>query len=320
MLLTFDEASKLIEKGGFLHISGNEDLLKRLPKGNWIGGSTEYFMTEDGGVVVNDKLFVCDIAYENCKIATYDQGNIANVAKDAYDNGFTILILPFDSDIHADYSKHAASYEGMFIKNIVGWISGKNLSVAEQIPMVIDGKSGVTYTDKAVALHIEVPADKVVNVGIVNIFSPDPNSPEICFPDNGFVVDKCNIGGEEVVLAKYLAENNINTKTPFIGEYSGADINVAIKEIKDDVVYLYAPVFNSTKYSFSQGIDDYEAEFNKHLQAFKNCNPVFSCNCILNFLYGELDGKRLETFFGNITFGEIAYQLVNQTLVYVEVL
>jgi hypothetical protein len=44
---------------------------------------------------------------------------------------------------------------------------------------------------------------------------------------------------------------------------------------------------------------------------------VFSCNCILNFLYGGFEGKRINNFNGPITFGEIAYQLINQTLVYV---
>lgn len=36
-------------------------------------------------------------------------------------------------------------------------------------------------------------------------------------------------------------------------------------------------------------------------------------------MYGELEGKKLEAFAGPVTFGEIAYQLVNQTLVYVTV-
>jgi hypothetical protein len=44
MLLSFDETAKMIASGKFLHIAGTENLLKKLPKGNWIGGSTEYFM------------------------------------------------------------------------------------------------------------------------------------------------------------------------------------------------------------------------------------------------------------------------------------
>ena len=47
--------------------------------------------------------------------------------------------------------------------------------------------------------------------------------------------------------------------------------------------------------------------------------PEFSCNCILNYLYGELEGKVTEGMYGPVTFGEIAYQLLNQTLVYVRI-
>ncbi|MEO0003956.1 MAG: hypothetical protein RLZZ22_1648, partial [Pseudomonadota bacterium] len=42
---------------------------------------------------------------------------------------------------------------------------------------------------------------------------------------------------------------------------------------------------------------------------------VFSCNCILNFLFGELEGKAIGGVEGPITFGEIGYQLLNQTMV-----
>jgi hypothetical protein len=46
---------------------------------------------------------------------------------------------------------------------------------------------------------------------------------------------------------------------------------------------------------------------------------VFACNCILNFLYSGLEGKITEGMYGPITFGEIAFQLLNQTLVYLDV-
>lgn len=45
----------------------------------------------------------------------------------------------------------------------------------------------------------------------------------------------------------------------------------------------------------------------------------FACNCILNYLYSELEGKKVPTMLGPMTFGEIAYQLLNQTLVYLTI-
>lgn len=47
-------------------------------------------------------------------------------------------------------------------------------------------------------------------------------------------------------------------------------------------------------------------------------NIVFACNCILNHTYGHMEGHRLGTLEGPVTFGEVAFQLVNQTLVYLE--
>jgi len=42
---------------------------------------------------------------------------------------------------------------------------------------------------------------------------------------------------------------------------------------------------------------------------------AFACNCILNYLYGKLEGKKTGDITGPITFGEIAHQLLNQTMV-----
>jgi hypothetical protein len=84
-------------------------------------------------------------------------------------------------------------------------------------------------------------------------------------------------------------------------------------------VNFYAPVFTGIKYKMAKSMTNYVKEFNGQLKNLKSVNSAFSCNCILNFLYGELENKDIESFFGPITFGEIAYQLVNQTLVYVTV-
>jgi hypothetical protein len=107
------------------------------------------------------------------------------------------------------------------------------------------------------------------------------------------------------------------------------DVNVSFKSIENGIVNLYAPVFSGVKYHMAKNISDYVDLFNKRLAEHKHVTAAFSCNCILNFLYGGLEDKKLEAsdrseslsvLDGPITFGEIAYQLVNQTLVYVEVI
>ena len=320
MLKTFEETGKMISEGKLLHIAGTEELIKKLPKGNWTGGSTEYFMTSQGGKVTGELLFIRELNFDVFKIQTYDAESIKNVAADAYENGFTVLVLPFDSEVHKIYAGEAPEFDGMFMKNIAGWVSGLNLNASDQTPIAVNGQTGEALSDKAVALHVCVPDDKLVSISIVNIFSPDENSPIISFPKEGFEADKCSVNGEEVVLSEYLEQNGIDIKLPLIGNYAGAGVNVSFKAIDDNgVVHFYAPVFSNIEYRFAKPIANYEEEFRGKLQELKNTEAAFACNCILNFLYGELENKYVDAFFGPITFGEIAYQLVNQTLVYVTV-
>ena len=319
MLLTFEEVSKKIKNGILLHIAGTETLLKKLPKGNWIGGSTEYFMAKDGGVVSGDMLFVTEPPCENFSIKNYSVKDIKNVANDAYDNGFSIAILPFDSGIHKEYAENADGFENMFIRTIVGWIAGINLNEANQTPISINGVTGEAYTNQAVVAHLEVDSNKTVAVDIINIFKKDESSPVIEFPEDGFVIKNCIVDGKTMPFVDYLTKNNINTKMPIVGDYSGRGVNVSFKSIQDGVVYMYAPVFAGIQYRHAKEITSYEDAFRQRLKDVDDSNTVFSCNCILNFLYGELEGKKMDAFSGPITFGEIAYKLVNQTLVYVTV-
>ncbi|MBN2104582.1 hypothetical protein JW835_11135 [bacterium] len=61
-------------------------------------------------------------------------------------------------------------------------------------------------------------------------------------------------------------------------------------------------------------VESFESKLPKDL-----ADPDFSCNCILNYLYSELEGKKTGNIVGPITFGEIAFQLLNQTLVYLTI-
>jgi len=321
MLMSFDNTKTMIDSGKWLHVSGNGDLLKKLPRGNWIGGSTEYFMDKSGGTITNDRLFVQEMPYSECRISVYDESSLSGITKDAYANGFSIIILPFDSEVHKEYAKHAAEYDDLFLKNIIGWVSGVNLSVAGQTPIVVNGFTGEVYNDKAVVMHVELPADKLATIGIVNIFSQNDNSPIIEFAEDSFSVKTCFVNGKEYVFSDYIAKNNIDTKLPLVGDYSGSGVNVSFKAIENGVVHFYAPVFKGIKYRIANPVPDYSKAFKAQIDKLAgNTGYMFSCNCILNFLYGELEGKQMQTFFGPVTFGEIAYQLVNQTLVYLQII
>jgi hypothetical protein len=66
-------------------------------------------------------------------------------------------------------------------------------------------------------------------------------------------------------------------------------------------------------------VKDFVAEFTAQLPKDLSHRIAFSCNCILNFLHSNLEGKKTGDIACPITFGELAYQLLNQTFVYVTV-
>jgi hypothetical protein len=320
MLKTFEQAAALIAEKKLLHISGTEALLRKLPAGYWIGGSTEYFLAEGGGKVSGEVLDVLELPFTDYKFASYDAETLPNITKDAYENGFSVIILPFDSVVHRQYAQNASEYEDIFLKNIVGWISGLNLNATDQTPIAVKGDTGEALTDKAVALHIGLPEGKIAELNIVNIFNADAKSPVITFGEDGFAAKTCFVDGKETVFADYIAENKVDTKLPLVGDYSGAGVNISVKSIEDGVVYFYAPVFKGIDYRFPEPISDYVDAFHGRIAEHNDADSAFACNCILNFLYGNLEGKDLGGFYGPITFGEIAWQLLNQTLVYVRIL
>lgn len=317
MLKRFAEAAALINEKKLLHIAGKGDLLRKLPRGNWIGGSTEYFMHETGGKIAGDVLDITELDCKDWRIASYGADTLPSIAADASANGFSIVIVPFDSEVHRRYAQSASEYEGIFLKTIIGWISGYKLDGAEETPLTVNGQNGEALKDRAVALHVSLPAGQRAALNIVNIFSPDMKGPVITFDADGFTAEKCRVNGKEVFFAEYLAENHLDAKLPLVGDYAGAGINISIKNVEGRAVHLYAPVFRGIEYRFAEPVSDYAEVFRTKISALGKVKPLFACNCILNFLYGELEGKKLGGFYGPITFGEIAWQLVNQTLVYI---
>jgi hypothetical protein len=321
MFVTLEEAKKLIGEEKLLHIAADEGLLAQLPAGNWIAGTTPYFITEKGGITCKDKLFVHIIpGAADFKVKVYDERNVLSVTEDAYENGLAFLILPFASEVAVYYAKEAPNSEKLFMTPTIGWISGFDLST-QSTAKVYDGTCGKAYTDKAVVLHVRLADDKVASLGIVNIFDMDADGAVIEFPEDALSVGTCTVNGKPVVFSEYIAENGIDIRLPLVSDYNGVLVNTSIKAVSDEskTVELYAPVFKGREYRFAGRVRDYAESFTEKLKGYERVEPVFSCNCILNYLYGELDGKATLPFAGPVTFGEVAYQLLNQTLVYAEI-
>jgi hypothetical protein len=304
-------------------VSGDERLLARLPRGNWVGGTIPYLMTDDeGGLTTRDLLMVQQLATDERaapKISVYDARTIARITEDALPNGYTVLMIPAFSDVHLAYGKDAPTFKDLFSHPIVGWITGIHLSdLGKEKPKVFNGKTGEVFADKAIACHVSLPAGKAADVEIVNIFERS-DGPDIRFETDGFAVTDCSIDGKRTNFARWLTENKVDTQLPLIADYNGALINVSIQSVDKEAgtVALYAPVFTGRTYRLAKPVPDYVQAFRSATAGVSHDVP-FACNCVLNFLYGKLEGAHAG-LPGPFTFGEIAFQLLNQTMVYCDV-
>lgn len=208
----------------------------------------------------------------------------------------------------------------MYLKPLIGWVAGIHLDdIGKVTPKVVLGTTGEFSETDAVVMDVPLSPEKFAQIDIVNLFRPGAGE-GITFAENGFSAGACQIGGKPGNLADYLLDNQIDNRLPLVADYSGAMINVSIKGIDHEArrVEFYAPVFPGLEYRIAAPVTDYVAAFLAALPSTGQ-DISFSCNCILNFLNSELEGKRTGDVTGPMTFGEIGYQLLNQTLVYLTI-
>lgn len=322
VMLTCDQAAQLIASGAALLVAGDENLLASLPKGRWIGGSIPYFMGDAGGVETRDLLHAVILPEEAsvASVAYYDEAALPNLYVDGPDNGFTVLIIPAFSGAHQRFAKDVFDYEQAFVKPLIGWVSGVALSdLGSVTPKVFNGLEGSASSDRAVALHAALPAGKAAKIDILNVFTQG-DGPEIRFAQTGFSAATAMIDGVETNLAAWFTEQAIDVKLPLVADYHGAMINVSVQAVDPAAgeVRFYAPVFDGVAYRIAAPVADYRAAFAAAV-AHTKVEPLFACNCVLNYLYAELEGHKTGDVTGPMTFGEIAYSLLNQTMVYLTI-
>ncbi len=324
-LISVQAAADMIRSGKSISVAGPESALDQLPAGNWIGGTIPYFMVAAGGVVVQggEQVFVSDLTPLGAvSIASYASDALAGISGNGPDNGFALIIIPAGSTSHQRFAAEAASYPNAFLRPTVGWIAGVHLSdLGKVTPKVYDGRTATKYEDRAVVAYVALPDEKLASVEIVNLFEPDGGD-LLRFDQTSFEVGDCLVNGQRVRFADYIRQRGLEGgKLPLVGDFAGAHINVSLQSVgpAGGTVQLYAPVFTGVDYHFAKPVPDYVGAFRERIAQQDAQGLVWSCNCILNFVFGELEGKAIGGVEGPVTFGEIAYQLLNQTLVAVRI-
>jgi hypothetical protein len=319
-LVSVEEARRLIALGRPLMFAGDERLLRALPRGQWIGGTIPYFMSTEGGKKTASQLFVTRFPDDVTEAAVqlYPVEALATIPSHYPDNGASFIVLPAFSRAHVEFAQGCAGWKGLFDRPLVGWIAGVDLAEVSRVkPGVLDGVTGEWSQDAAVVLHLKLPAGCTARVDIVNLFTQGDGA-ALSFPTQGFEVTDCLVDGAPRNFAEYVAEQGLDTRLPLVADYSGVKVNISFRAISGAVVSLYAPVVPGMTYRLARPLDDEYADAFQRELAARAVSPAFACNCILNYVYGGLEGKKTGVMTGPITFGEVAYMLLNQTIVYVD--
>jgi len=321
-ILPLADVASLIAGGAVLCIAGREEALRQLPPGFWIGGTTPYVMTENGGAKLDrEHLFVTDLSgLGEVKVAAYGADELERITANTPDDGFALTIIPAQSHCHERFAHDAPNYPNAFVKPVFGWIAGHDLDAPGTCARVFAGTGARALADRAVVLHLSLADGQLPFLELVNLFEPD-NVDVLRFHQTTFAPATASIRSREIDFAAYVRDRGLDHgQLPLVGDYAGAHINASIQSVESDRVRLYAPVFPGVDYCFAKPVGDYAEAFGPLLEKVSTQGTAFSCNCILNYVHGKLEGKAIGGFGGPITFGEIAYQLHNQTLIEVRLI
>ncbi|MBQ3655659.1 MAG: hypothetical protein II956_02270 [Bacteroidales bacterium] len=319
-LLSLKDTSAMILSGKTLLLAGDEKLLEQLPEGNWIAGTSDYFISAEGGKECTDKIFVTDMTefQDEILIKTYDENTIKNVYADSLDNGVTILIIPPYSAVHSSFAVNAPTYEKFAQTPLIGWVAS-HVFYPDRAPgkgYVFSGNAASKTCEKAVAMHIRLKKGKYAELNLVNFYTQDGEGDTIEFLESGFEVSDALINGEKQNFADYILNRQIDLKLPLVTDLNSAMINTSLYCITDGKVKFFAPIFKGFTYKFAKATENIETEFLKIAPAKM---PTFAVICILNYFYAGLQGKHLAALYAPVANGEICYQLVNQTIVTLDI-
>jgi hypothetical protein len=318
MLQDLDTVVRRIESGESLLLAADEPLLAALPRGPWVGGTIPYFL-HDTGIATRKQLYAVRVPGDpvSIEVRRYPADQLSRIPQDTPEQGYSLLVIPAGGEAHHRFAREAPNYPDIFRKAVVGWIAGVHLDeVGIRSAKVVDGTSREMSADMAVALHATLPVGKLAVVRIDNPFRQGSGD-TIRFEQDGFEAEDCLVNGQPRNLARYLTEIHADSRWPLVADYMGTMVNVSFQSVDPEPgrVVFYAPVFREVDYRLAEPPPDgWEAALGSGAQS------SFTCSCILNYLYGKLEGRPLLGARGPATFGEIAHQLLNQTTVFLDIL
>lgn len=323
-LYSKQEVIDFIEAGRVMMLSGSEQALAGLPKGKWIAGTSPYFM--DGvGKCNEEKIFVDDFTLiaKNSKVATYDKNTIQNIAKNGFKNGFVLVTMPIETDVYYTFSDNSLEYEGMFDNPVVGYVACMRMDQYGKVKSkTASGIDGQLSEELASVLYVELPDHLAARTEIMNFDTIDEETPTIVFPKTSFVQSDCLIDGKPGNISDYF-EHTVKPKlggyTQLITSQNGALINRDPKVVNCETgeTSFYSSIYAGDEYHLVKNGADYFAMFNDTLKAKKA--DIATCISCVSYFFGGNFTDRSIVKNGVYAFGEIAYQILNKTIVTLEI-
>jgi len=321
-LASLSEVARMIESGRTLALAGPGRVLFSLPVGNWIGGTSHYVVGPEGGVKCDNLIHVTDLGDLGIvRFARYGADEMERLAAEMPANGFTFAIVPAGStSLRAFARRPDLGREGR--GPLVGWVAGVDLDVLHGArPQVFSGQRRQFEFDALVAAHVTLPAGRRAALAIINPFEPAEDH-VIEFDAAGFSAVDCFVDGRRERLADFLARTGYaHGRLPLIAEIGGRSQNVSFQAVEcvSGRVEFFGPVAAGVKYRIARPLAEREQGFAGSAPGVVGGTVAFSCNCILNHLYGYIGTSPGSDLQGPLTFGEIGDCLLNQTVVSLEI-
>ena len=325
-LYSVAEVAAMIEKGDMLVLAGDAALLSQLPKGKWIAGITSLFVENGETLSTREKIFAHNMTHiaADVKLEVYEVSTICNIFNDAYDNGFSVLIVPGVSEVMDVYADNCSDYPNFAHRAVCGWAAATPVySEYEQndVSLVFSGETGKSYANSGVVMHIALPEGKFAEVHAVSAFKPDDGD-VIMFEKDCQQVENILIDGVKQNFRQYMIDKKMdrsnNSLNVLVGDHAtGVIMNVGMYEDNErdlgKYVSVAAPVFKGIPYRFAK------VDYNYSYESMNVQEIVYSFSCVGNYVRPDIFTNFRMNTNGPFVYGEIAYVLLNYATVYVTV-
>ena len=309
MLCRLHDASEFLAGGAPCVVAGSAELLRRLPRGNWIGGTSTFAFTPEGGEELSDQVVLSTFPQQVrlAGIQRYGVGGLALLAEDSPREGFTVVIVPHGSPVHSVFAREATRGWPAGERNLFGWMSGIQRGRHIGRPQVYFGPIAHCIEDEIVAMHFEVEPGWKAATRADSIYRGSPGEP-ILFPADGFSATHAIVGGQIVNFARYLSAGGMDIARPLASVHAGREILTCISSVDPEagIVLFHAPVFRDVEYRFAGKIADPVAATRKLIADPGPEKTVISCLCLLSYIEGGAEDFSGSFCDGPVTSGEIA--------------